>query len=72
MKLRYDELVDELRSRTTDELVDLAELARHFAIEHLRDEIRRDADLDLQDYLAGRLDKPTSSIQELRRKFEAS
>ncbi len=69
--MTYEQLVDELHTRTADELVDLARIARHFAREYRRDEILRDAKESMDDYLAGKLAKPTSDIDELWRQIHS-
>ncbi|MFI5201819.1 MAG: hypothetical protein ACHQNE_05500 [Candidatus Kapaibacterium sp.] len=63
--MTYEQLVDELHARTADELVDLARIARHFAREYRRDEIRRNIEESRRQYLAGELDPPTDNIEEL-------
>jgi hypothetical protein len=72
MRLTYEELVDELQSRSADELVDLAEIAKRYAIEQRREEIRKNADEGMKDYLAGNLSKPTDDIDELWRQIQES
>ena len=71
MSMTYEQLVDEFREHTAEELVDLSELARHFAIQHRREEIRKNADESMNDYLAGNLAKPTSDIDELWRQIKS-
>jgi len=69
--MTYEQLVDELREHTAEELVDIAEIARRIALEHRREEIRKNADESKRDYLEGRLDEPTDDIEELMRRVEA-
>ncbi len=71
MKLTYGELIEELQERPSDELYDIAEMAKRYAIEGRRQEIRKNAEESKQDFLAGRLDKPTNDIDELMRRFDA-
>jgi hypothetical protein len=68
--MTYEQLVDELHERTPDELVDLARIARHFAREHRRDEILRNAEESMKEYLACRLEPATDDIDELMRRFK--
>ena len=71
MKLTYEELVNELREHTAEELVDLVEIARHIAIQHRREEILKNAEESMSDYLAGKLTEPTSDIDALWRQIKS-
>jgi hypothetical protein len=71
MSMTYEQLVDELREHTAEELVDIAEIAKRIAIQHRREEIRKNADESMQDYFAGKLAKPTSDIDELWRQIKS-
>lgn len=72
MKLTFEELVDELHERSSEELVDLAELAKHFAIQHRRDEILRNGQESLREYQAGNLLPATDDREELKRRLRAA
>ncbi len=72
MKLTYEELVDELHERSIDELVDIAELAKHFAVQHRRDEILRNGEASMREYDAGTLLPATDDPEELRRRLRSA
>ena len=69
--MTYEQLVDEFREHTAEELMELSEIAKRIAIQHRREEIRKNADEAMQDYLAGKLAKPTSDIDELWRQIKS-
>ncbi len=71
MNMTYEQLVDELREHTSEELRELAEIAKRIAIQHRREEIRKNADEAMQDYHAGKLAKPTSDIDELWKQIKS-
>ncbi len=55
MKLTYGELVEEIQERPSDELYDIAEIAKQYAIERRREEILRNAEESRREYLEGKL-----------------
>lgn len=63
--MTYEQLVDELQVRSADELVDLAELARNYARERRREEIRKNIEEGRKEYLEGKLKPATDNIDEL-------
>ena len=65
MRLTYGELIEELQARPSDELYDIAEIAKHYAIEKHREEIKMIGEQNMRDYLAGKLDPPSDDIDEL-------
>jgi hypothetical protein len=72
MKLTYGELIEELQERPADELLDIAEVAKKYAIEKERDRIRQNIEDTLKSIEAGSLPEPTDNLDELWRRFEES
>ena len=55
MKMTFDQLVDELEDRSSEDLARIAELARQYAIERHRAEIAENARLSREEWQAGKL-----------------
>ncbi len=72
MKLTYGELVEELQERSAKELVDLVEVAKHYAIERRREEIKSNIEASWKELAEGKLPEPTDDMDELWRRFEES
>jgi Tfp pilus assembly protein FimT len=64
MKLTFDQLVDELEDRPSEELAEFAALARQYAIERRRKEIAENARLSSEEWQSGKL-TASDSIGEL-------
>ncbi len=69
--LTFDQLVDELEGRSADELGELAELTRHYAIEQRRTEILENAGQGMEDWKNGKL-KAYDNIDELMQSLGAA
>ena len=71
MKMTYGELIEELQQRPSEELYDIAEMAKRYAIEKRREEIKKIGEQNMRDYMDGKLDPPSDDIDELMRRFDA-
>ncbi len=66
MKLTFDQLVDEIAERPSEELAHLAELVRHYAIQRRRAEIAENIRAVREEWRSGTL-TASDNIDELMR-----
>ncbi len=69
MKMTFEQLVDELAERPSEELAELAALARHDAIERRRTEIAENVRAGSEEWRSGKL-TASDNIDELMRSLE--
>ncbi len=69
MSITFDQLVDELQGRPSEELEELTELARHYAIEQRRSEMLENAQQAMNDWENGKL-KAHDNVEELMRSLD--
>ncbi|HZK75613.1 MAG TPA: hypothetical protein VFD13_01785 [Candidatus Kapabacteria bacterium] len=69
MRLTFDQLVDELDDRPSEDLARIAELATHYAIERRRTEIAENIRLDREEWQSGKL-TASDNAEELMRSIE--
>lgn len=69
MKLTFEQLVDELEDRSSEELAELAALARQYAIERRRTEIAENIRLGSEEWLSRKL-TASDNIDELMHSLE--
>ena len=69
MHLTFDQLIDELDERPSEELARLAELANRYAIERRRTEIAENVRLGREEWRSGKI-VATDDIDELMRSLE--
>ena len=69
MKLTFDQLVDELQDRPSEELAELAKLARQYAIEQRQNEIAENVRKGEEEWYSGKL-AASDDIDELMRSLE--
>ena len=69
MKLTFDQLVDEIHDRPLEELAEIAELVRHYAIERRRTEIAQNIQTSEEEWRSGKL-TASDDIDELMRSLD--
>ncbi len=69
MHLTFEQLIDELDERPSEELARIAELARQYAIDRRRTEIAENVRLGREEWRSGRL-VASDNIDELMRSLE--
>jgi hypothetical protein len=71
MNMTFDQLVEELQGRPSEELGEIAELAHHYAIEQRRAEILKNSIQAEEDWKNGEL-KAYDNVDELMRSIDES
>ena len=69
MKMTFDQLVDELEDRPSEELAEFAALARQYAIERRRTEIAENVRVGSEEWRSGKL-TASDNIDELMHSLE--
>ncbi len=69
MSITFDQLVDELQGRPSEELEEIAVLVRHYAIEQRRTEMLENAQQARKDWENGKL-KAYDNVEKLMRSIE--